>query len=145
MWAAWRVYPRERPQTKDWHYDSPNYSQMAYPRRNDVYPDTKGKRYGWCEERQKGASKDAGFKTKQDIYSAASAYVWIFMFHYKLWSKHIQWGMWGVNVWVSTLILESCFRRTKKTYMKMSRTDVLSKILRPPRQSFEGDFKKFFL
>ena len=41
---------------------------------NDVRPDTKNRRYGWCEERQKGALKvrPQHPKKKQDIYQRVS-------------------------------------------------------------------------
>ena len=73
--AARRAHPRKRPQTKT---DDAKHPQRAYPGREYARPDTKGRHYAWCEERQKDASKDAGSRTKQAYCFCVC--IWIFMF-----------------------------------------------------------------
>ena len=63
---------KEAPQTKDWHYGAP---PKDVSKKKGCVPDTKNRRYGRCEERQKVASKDAGLRTKEDMYSTATIYV----------------------------------------------------------------------
>ena len=52
----------------------PMHRQRVHPRKKDAHPDAKDRRCGRCEERQKGASRDACLRTKQGMYSTAAAY-----------------------------------------------------------------------
>ena len=94
-WATRRTYPRKRPKTKEWPYDSVKHRQRVHLRKKDVRPDAKGRRCGRCEERQRDVSKDACLRTKQGMYSRSTAY------HQKLSSKclsgtyalrHFEWN-----------------------------------------------------
>ena len=73
----------EAPKTKKWPYESTKHRQRAHPRKKDAGLDAKDRRCGRCKARRKGASRDACLRTKQCMYSTATAY------HQKLWSKRL--------------------------------------------------------